>query len=135
MPPQVIDKGICDPGLLAHVVLPKYPENRPLYQAEKEVARFGLKITRTTLADWVNAAATVLEHLHRRVRQDLMGGSYLQIKETPVQVIGPEVEGRGNRLVLVVCPPRLWGDLRLPEESWSGWSGSDAPVIHGNPSK
>jgi transposase len=30
MPPQVIDKGICGPGLLAHVVLAKYLEHRPL---------------------------------------------------------------------------------------------------------
>jgi transposase len=30
MPPQVVDKGIYGPGLLAHVVLAKYLEHRPL---------------------------------------------------------------------------------------------------------
>jgi transposase len=94
MPPQVIDKGICGPGLLAHVVLAKYLEHRPLYRVQQELARFGVEITRTTLADWVNAAATALEPLHHLVRQDLMGGSYLQIDETPVRVMDPEVEGR-----------------------------------------
>ena len=94
MPPQVIDKGICGPGLLAHVVLAKYLEHRPLYRVQQELARFAVEITRTTLADWVNAAATALEPLHLLVRQDLMGGSYLQIDETPVRVMDPEVEGR-----------------------------------------
>jgi transposase len=45
MPPQVIDKGICGPGLLAHVVLAKYLEHRPLYRIQQEIARFGVEIT------------------------------------------------------------------------------------------
>ncbi len=94
MPPQVIDKGICGPGLLAHVVLSKYLEHRPLYWVQQELTRFGVEITRTTLADWVAAAATALEPLHQRVHEDLMAGNYLQIDETPVQVMDPEVEGR-----------------------------------------
>jgi len=94
MPPQVIDKGICGPGLLAHVVLAKYLEHRPLYRVQQEIARFGVEITRTTLADWVAATATALEPLYRLVRDDLMAGSYLQIDETPVQVMDPEVKGR-----------------------------------------
>jgi len=68
--------------------------HRPLYRVQQELARFGVDITRTTLADWVAAAATALEPLHHLVRQDLMGGSYLQIDETPVRVMDPEVEGR-----------------------------------------
>ena len=94
MPPQVIDKGICGPGLLAHVVLAKYLQHLPLYRVQQEIARFGVEITRTTLADWVAATATALEPLYHLVRDDLMAGSYLQIDETPVQVMDPEVKGR-----------------------------------------
>jgi transposase len=94
MPPQVIDKGICGPGLLAHVVLSKYLQHLPLYRVQQELARFGVEITRTTLADWVAATATALEPLYRLVRDDLLAGSYLQIDETPVHVMDPEVEGR-----------------------------------------
>jgi hypothetical protein len=94
MPPQVIHKGICGPGLLAHVVLAKYLQHLPLYRVQQEIARFGVEITRTTLADWVAATATALEPLYHLVRDDLMAGSYLQIDETPVQVMDPEVKGR-----------------------------------------
>ena len=94
MPPQVIDKGICGPGLLAHVVLSKYLQHLPLYRVQQELTRFGVEITRTTLADWVAATAMVLEPLYRLVRDNLLAGSYLQIDETPVHVMDPEVEGR-----------------------------------------
>ncbi len=36
MPPQVIEKGLCGPGLLAHVVLAKYLKHRPLYRVQQE---------------------------------------------------------------------------------------------------
>ena len=57
MPPQVIEKGLCGPGLLAHVVLSKYLDHRPLYRVQQELGRHGVEVTRSTLADWVSAAA------------------------------------------------------------------------------
>ena len=36
MPPQVIEKGLCGPGLLTRVVLAKYLEHRPLYRVQQE---------------------------------------------------------------------------------------------------
>jgi transposase len=56
MPPQMIEKELCGLGLLAHVVLSKYIEHRPLDRVQQELARNGVKITRTTLADWVDVA-------------------------------------------------------------------------------
>ena len=51
MTPQVIEKGLCGSGLLAHVVLSKYIEHPPLYRVQQELARNGVEITRTSLAD------------------------------------------------------------------------------------
>jgi transposase len=39
------------------VVLAKYLQHLPLYRVQQEIARFGVEITRTTLADWVAATA------------------------------------------------------------------------------
>ena len=94
MPPQVIEKGLCGPGLLSHVILSKYLDHRPLYRVQQELGRHGVVVTRSTLADWVNAVAAALEPLQQRVRQDLMGGDYLQVDETPVKVMDPDVPGR-----------------------------------------
>lgn len=94
MPPQVIEKGLCGPGLLAHVIVSKYLDHRPLYRVQQELARHGVEITRTTLADWVAMGAGALEPLVALIRKDLVGGDYLQIDETPVRVMDPEVPGK-----------------------------------------
>ena len=94
MPAQVVDKGICGPGLLAHVIFSKYVDHRPLYRVQQELARSGVSITRTTLCDWVDAAASALQPLWRRLHQGLVGGDYLQVDETPVRVMDPEVQGK-----------------------------------------
>ena len=36
MPPQVIEEGLCGPGLLTRVVLAKDLEHRPLYRVQQE---------------------------------------------------------------------------------------------------
>ena len=53
-----------------------------------------MEVTRSTLSDWVNAVAAALEPLQQRLRQDLVGGDYLQLDETPVKVIDPDLLGR-----------------------------------------
>ncbi len=61
MPPQVIEKGIRGPGLLAHGIFTKYLDHGTLYRVQQELARHGVTITRTTLADWVAGAGMILE--------------------------------------------------------------------------
>ena len=53
-----------------------------------------MEITRTTLADWVDAAAVALEPIYKAIRTDLIGGNYLQVDEIPVRVMDPEVRGK-----------------------------------------
>jgi transposase len=61
---------------------------------QQELARSGVEITRTTLSDWVAMGAGALEPLVASIRKDLVGGDYLQVEETPVRVMDPEVPGR-----------------------------------------
>ena len=94
MPAQVVDKGLCGPGLLAHVIFSKYVDHRPLFRVQQELARLGFPVTRTTLCDWVNAAASALQPLWRRLHAGLVRSDYLQVDETPVKVMDPEVQGK-----------------------------------------
>ena len=55
VPAQVIDKGMATPGLLAQVLVAKYADHLPLYRQEKIFERAGLKLARSTLAEWVGA--------------------------------------------------------------------------------
>ena len=50
-PAQPIDKGLPGPGLLAHVITSKYADHLPLHCQEAMLARQGVELSRSTLAD------------------------------------------------------------------------------------
>ena len=59
-PPPVrpIARGIAGPGLIAQVIVAKFGDHLPLYRQEDFFTRHGLHIPRSTLCDWVQAAAS-----------------------------------------------------------------------------
>ena len=61
MPAHVIDKGIPTAGLLAQVMIAKYADHLPLYRQEQIYARAGVKIPRSTLAEWVGVCGVRLQ--------------------------------------------------------------------------
>lgn len=94
LPPAPIEKGMPGPGLLAQVLLAKYDDHIPLYRQEQQFARLGVNFPRQTLADWGEKGAALLQILVARVKQRLMSGRYLQVDETPVKVMDPEIKGK-----------------------------------------
>jgi transposase len=72
-PPQPIDKGLPDPGLLAYLTLSKYGDYLPLYRLEDMLSRSGILLRRSTLCGWIAATADLLQPLYdlmcERVRQ------------------------------------------------------------------
>ena len=89
VPPQVIDKGIPAPGLLAQVLVAKYGDHLPLYRQEKIFARAGVEIARSTLADWVGRCGVALQPLVDRLRKLLHEQPVLHADETPVSMLAP----------------------------------------------
>src|SRR5271165_4579198 len=59
-PAQPIDKGLPGPGLLAHVAVSKYVDHLPLHRLERIFSRQGIDLARSTLCDWMAAAARLL---------------------------------------------------------------------------
>jgi len=56
-PPALIEGGLPTEATIAHVLVSKYSEHLPLYRQAQVMARHGLTIDRSTLADWVGRAA------------------------------------------------------------------------------
>ena len=54
------------PGLLAHVLVAKYCDHLPLYRQAEIYARDGIDLDRSTLADWVGQAASLMRPLVER---------------------------------------------------------------------
>jgi len=94
LPAQVIEQGQAGAGLVAQVMLSKYDDHCPLYRQQQHFLRLGVNFARQTLCDWVEQGAQWLEPIAREMKRELLSGDYLQVDETPVRVMDPDVKGR-----------------------------------------
>jgi transposase len=110
-PPQVIDKGLPAPGLLAHILVSKYSDHLPLYRQAVIYARQGVFIPRSTQAGWVGAAEVLLEPLVDRLQAYLLRETYLQADETRLPVLAPGT-GKTHTGYLWVYRTGPWSPLQ-----------------------
>jgi transposase len=88
MPAPVIPKSIASPSAIAYVIDQKYVNAIPLYRQEKYFSRFGIELSRQTLANWVlEGTERWLEKLYERMHEHLLSGDIIQADETPLQVL------------------------------------------------
>jgi transposase len=88
-PPQPIEKGLPGPGLLAHTVLSKYGDHLPLYRQEDILSRHGVRIRRSTLCDWMAAAAELARPLWELMRQKVLHSRVIHTDDTTVKMLAP----------------------------------------------
>jgi len=94
LPPAPIDKGMAGASLLAHLTMAKYEDHQPLDRQRKQLERLGLTVSRQTLCDWIEKVAFWLQPVVALMKVELLAGDYLQVDETLVKVIDPDVPGR-----------------------------------------
>ena len=114
-PSRPIARGMAGPGLLAHVLVSKYADHLPLYRQSQIYAREGVELERSTLADWVGGAATLLDPLVDSLAKYVLAAEKLHADDTPVPVLEP---GRGSTKT-----GRLWTYVRDDRPA-----GSEAPA-------
>ena len=85
--PQIIDKSIATPELLAHILISKYADHLPLYRQSLIYQRSGVYLSDSTLADWVGRCGVQLGFLVNRLRQIILTQPILHADETPVKVL------------------------------------------------
>jgi hypothetical protein len=90
-----VEGGYASAGLIAWVALSKYVDHIPLYRLEQMSSRWGASISRQTMCDWIEIAASWLEPIYRRMLTNLRQGGYLQADETPLRCNDPD-EKRGG---------------------------------------
>lgn len=98
--PEPIEKGLPGPGLMAHVAVSKYADHLPLYRQEGIFKRFGVALSRSTLCDWMAAAADLLEPIVREMLKRVLKSKVVQTDDTPVKV--QDHDGKG------IKTGRLW---------------------------
>ena len=88
LPPRPIPGGIAGPGLITEVVVGKFGDHLPLYRLEDILTRYGVYLSRSTLCDWVKAAASLFRPLYELQRQRVLQSAVMWTDDTRVTVLG-----------------------------------------------
>jgi transposase len=88
MPASVLPGSIASPSAVAHVMAQKYVESMPLYRQEKAFTRFGIELSRQTMANWmIECSERWLTPLYERMHTKLLEQNILQADESELQVL------------------------------------------------
>ena len=116
-PARLIEGGLPTEATVAHVAVSKYADHLPLYRQAQIYARQGMKLDRSTLADWTGRAAWMLRPLHERLLERLKASEKLFADETTAPVLDP---GRGRTKT-----GQLWAYARDDRP----WNGPEPPGV------
>jgi transposase len=98
--PEPIEKGLPGPGLMAHVAVSKYADHLPLYRQEGIFKRYGVDLSRSTMCDWMAAAAGLLAPVVKAMLARVLMSGVVQTDDTTVKV--QDHDGKG------IKTGRLW---------------------------
>lgn len=125
-PAHLLEGSWPTEALLAEIAVSKHSEHMPLNRQAEVMARHGVPIDRTVLADWMGrtgaAIAPVVDHLAKRL---LWESTRLYVDETTAPVLDP---GRGKTKT-----GYLWAVLR-DDRGWNG-SAPSGEVFHYRPGR
>jgi transposase len=114
-PARLIEGGLPTEATVAQVLVSKYADHLPLYRQAQIYARQGVKLDRSTLADWVGRAAFLLRPVWERLLDTLRTSAKLFADETTAPVLDP---GRGRtktgQLFAYARDDRPWGSTDPP---------------------
>jgi hypothetical protein len=116
-PSHLIEGGLPTEGAIAHVLVSKFADHLPLYRQSQILARSGIDLHRSTLADWIGTAAFHLAPVVDQLAEHLKASTKLFMDETTAPVLDP---GRGRTKT-----GYLWALARDDR----GWGGDDPPGV------
>lgn len=120
-PARPIDGGMATEALIAHVLISKFCDSLPLYRQSQMLARQGIAIDRSTLANWVGRACWWLTPLYDLVVSTALSANKLFADDTTLPVLDP---GRGRTKT-----GRLWC-YAVDDRPWCGPSHPIAAYVY-----
>jgi hypothetical protein len=95
LPPRLVPQSKLGLGLAVHLLLSRFDDHLSYYALERNfLERFGAVIPRQQMVQWVEKVAPLLLAIYWLIWEELKAGDYLQIDESPVKVLDPEVKGK-----------------------------------------
>jgi transposase len=120
-PSRPIDGGMATEALVAHVVVSKFADSLPLYRQAQMLARQGISLDRSTLANWVGRACWWLTPLYDLVVSTVLSSGKLFADDTTLPVLDP---GRGRTKT-----GRLWC-YAVDDRPWNGPTHPAAAYVY-----
>ena len=101
VPERIVEKSLVSDRVVIDTVVAKYSDHLPLYRQSAILEReAGVEIGRATLDGWVMRVGELLIPLVDGMRRELLGGSYIQADETPVDVQLHDGRGQNHQAYL-----------------------------------
>ena len=95
LPPRLVPQSKLGLGLAVYLLLSRFDDHVSYYTLERIfLERFGAVIARQQMVQWVEKVAHLLLAIYWLIWEELKAGDYLQIDESPVKVLDPEVTGK-----------------------------------------
>ena len=123
-PSRPIEKSFAGATLLALILVWKYGFALPLYRQCQIFAHAGLKISRTTLMQWVGATSALLGPLVEALADHVLAAPNMNGDDSPFKVLAPGTgKTKKGYLWTYVRDGRAWG-ARDPPAVWYQYSPS-----------
>ncbi len=143
LPARLVPQSRLGLGLAVHVVLARYDDHLSFYRLEQQFQeRHGIVIPRPQMVQWAEHIANWLLPIYDAMWREMLAGGYLQVDETPVKVLDPEVKGKAARgflwfyavprgdVVLVFDPSRGQQPVRDRLKDFAGTIQTDAYEVY-----
>ena len=93
--PRLFPQSKLGLGLAVFITLSRFDDHLSYYKLEQNFReRYGVIIARQQMVQWVEQIALWLQPIYKAIWELMKAGIYLQIDETKVKVLDPEVKGK-----------------------------------------
>lgn len=143
LPPRLVPQSKLGLGLAVFLLLSRFDDHVAYYTLERNfLERFGVVIPRQQMVQWVEKIAHLLLVIYHGIWEEMRAEGYLQIDETPVKVLDPEVKGKaatgylwfysapGGDVLLEFCAGRSRAGPELRLRGFTGTIQSDAYGVY-----
>lgn len=98
LPPRLVPQSKLGLGLAVYLLLARFDDHVAYYTLERIFReRHDVVVPRQQMVQWVEQIASLLQPICKRMFERMKQGGYLQVDETPVKVMDPEVKGKCAR--------------------------------------
>lgn len=93
LPSLPLPRTNAGPSILAQLLVGKYQDHLPLHRQIGIFVRAGVQLKASTVSDWVQGAAELLEPLYEKLRERVLGCDYIQVDESIIPVLDKDKPG------------------------------------------